>query len=267
MMQTATPSAQIGPLLREWRTRRRLSQLDLALEAGVSQRHLSFMESGRSAPSREMVEMLAETMDVPLRERNALLLAAGFAPAYAERRLDDPAMTRARETIGQLLKAHEPNPALAVDRHWRMVMRNAALEPMLMLVADRSLIEGEFNVLRASLHPQGLAPHILNLREWRDHLLHRIRRQLEASSDAGLVELERELAAYPVPPLAPRAQPEPNLIAVPLRLKAGEMVLSFISTITVFGTPVDITLSELALETFFPADEQTAAMLRAMGSA
>jgi transcriptional regulator with XRE-family HTH domain len=258
--------ARIGDLIKEWRTRRRLSQLDLALEAGVSQRHLSFVESGRSSPSRDMVETLSEHLGLPLRERNLLLLSAGFAPAFAERKLSDPSMQAARSAVERVLKGHEPNPALAVDRYWRLVMANAVVGPLLSLVEDKSLLQGEVNVLRISLHPGGLAPHILNLAQWKAHLLSRLGQQIDVTADLQLMELERELTAYPVPArkggLA--AREEADGIAIPFDLKVGEQVLSFISTTTIFGTPVDVTLSELAVEAFFPANAETTAALQAM---
>jgi transcriptional regulator with XRE-family HTH domain len=262
-------AAGVGGLIKEWRTRRRLSQLDLALDAGVSQRHLSFVESGRSAPSREMVETLCERLGLPLRERNVLLLSAGYAPAFAERKLTDPSMRAARAAVERVLKAHEPNPALAVDRYWRLQMANAAIGPFLGLVSDKSLVEGEVNVLRLSLHPGGLAPHIVNLAQWKAHLLSRLRQQIDVSADPKLAELEQELAAYPVP--ARRggltAREEADGIAIPFEMKIGETVLSFISTTTIFGTPVDVTLSELAIEAFFPANAETSAALQAMAKA
>lgn len=258
---------QIGDLIKEWRGRRRLSQLDLALEAGISQRHLSFVESGRSAPSRDMVETLAETLSLPLRERNILLLSAGFAPGYSARTLDDPAMRAARGAVEQVLKAHEPNPALAVDRGWNLVMANAAVAPLLGLVSDPSLLQGKINVLRVSLHPGGLAPYILDLAQWKAHLLHRLGQQIEATADAGLIALEKELAAYPAPVkkgAISRRPEETDAIALPLELLVGGQKLAFITTITIFGTPVDVTLSELAVEAFFPADAETAAAMAAM---
>lgn len=258
-----TPTARsLGDHLREWRQRRRMSQLDLALEADISQRHLSFIESGRSNPSREMLLHLAERLEVPLRDRNPLLLAAGFAPVFAERKLDDPALEPARRAIDMVLKGHEPYPAIAIDRHWTLIAANAAIAPLLEAVADPSLLEPPVNVLRLSLHPQGLGPHIVNLAEWRAHLLDRLRQQISVSGDPVLEKLLKELLAYP----APEATGEPHTdlagIAVPLRLSTKAGLLSFISTTTVFGTPVDITLSELAIETLFPADEETAAILR-----
>lgn len=259
------PATEIGPMLREWRSRRRMSQLDLALEADISQRHLSFVESGRAAPSRDMILHLAEHLDVPLRQRNRLLLAAGFAPTFPERQLGDPDLAPAMRAVERVLKGHEPNPAIAVDRHWNLVAANDAIKPFLTAAQDPELTRPPVNVLRLSLHPQGLAPLIVNLGEWRAHLFERLRRLIDASGDAKLVELEAELQAYPgAPSRAPVPKGEAGLIAVPLRMKVGPATLSFISTITVFGTALDVTLSELAVESFFPADEETAAVLREM---
>ncbi|MBB5662827.1 transcriptional regulator with XRE-family HTH domain [Rhizobium leguminosarum] len=258
-----TPTARpLGDHLREWRQRRRMSQLDLALEADISQRHLSFIESGRATPSRDMLLHLAERLSVPLRDRNPLLLAAGFAPVFAERKLDDPALEPARRAIDMVLKGHEPFPALAIDRHWTLVAANAAVTPLLSGIVDPSLLEPPVNVLRLSLHPQGLAPQIANLPEWRAHLLDRLRQQISASGDAVLERLLKDLLSYPAPKDAPEAHANLAGIAVPLQLSTKAGLLSFISTTTVFGTPVDITLSELAVESFFPADEETAAILR-----
>ena len=257
----------VGGLIRQWRNRRRMSQLDLASEADVSQRHLSFVESGRSAPSRDMVLHLAERLDIPLRDRNRLLLVAGFAPRFGERGLDDPSMRPARAAVDLVLKGHEPNPAVAVDRHWNMVAGNAMIGPLLAGVADAGLLAPPVNVLRLSLHPQGLAPRIVNLGEWRAHLLERLRRQTETFADPVLAALERELAAYPGGlTRAPVIHDDVSAIVHPLRLRAGETVLSFLSTITVFGTPLDVTLSELAIESFFPADDATRLALREMAA-
>jgi transcriptional regulator with XRE-family HTH domain len=253
-----------GELLRTWRQRRRLSQLDLALDAGISARHLSFVETGRSQPSRDMVLHLADHLDVPLRERNTLLLAAGYAPAFEERQLDDPALVDARRAVDLVLAGHEPYPALAVDRHWRMLAANRAVAPMLTGIAPE-LLRPPVNVLRLGIHPGGLAPRIANYSEWRTHLIARLRRQVEASADETLAGLLRELRETPAPPGVDEIAPEPDVYAgviVPLRLRTDAGILSFISTTTVFGTPMDITLSELALETFFPADAATAAALR-----
>ncbi|MBX3619918.1 MAG: helix-turn-helix transcriptional regulator [Rhizobacter sp.] len=260
---TAASSSQpVGALLREWRQRRRLSQLDLALDADISTRHLSYVETGRATPSRAMVLHLAEQLEVPLRERNALLTAAGYAPIYRERTLDDPALRAARAAVDLVLQAHEPNPALAVDRHWNMVSHNR-LVPLLMADVAPALREGPINVLRLSLHPQGLAPKIVNLGAWRAHLFERLQHQIAVSADPALAALLEELKGYPGPTGDdPHDAIDPNAVAVPLQLRSALGVLSFISTITVFGTPVDITLSELALETFFPADAATAQALR-----
>ena len=254
----ATP-VHVGEHLRQWRQRRHLSQLDLALDAEISARHLSFVETGRAAPSREMVLKLAERLDVPLRDRNVLLVAAGYAPAFPQRPLDDPALTAARAAIDLVLTAHEPNPALAVDRHWNLVSANRMVAALLAGVPQR-LLGSPVNVLRLAFHPEGLAPRTVNLAEWCGHLLERLHRQCEATADPELVKLYQELKSYPIP--ARLGPPATNDIAIPLRLRHGEEVLSFLSTTMVFGTPVDITLSELALETFFPADELTAARLR-----
>lgn len=257
-----------GAHLRHWRTHRRLSQLDLAQEAEVSTRHLSYVETGRAAPSREMVLRLAERLDVPLRERNALLVAAGFAPMYRQRSLDDPAMAAARQAVELVLKGHEPFPALAVDRHWNLVAHNA-LVPMLMAGAAPELLVAPINVLRLSLHPEGLAPRIVNLAQWRTHLLERLQQQIAATGDATLQSLHDELAAYPAPVArhdapAQAAHSELAGVVVPFQLVTPAGMLSFISTTTIFGTPVDVTLQELAVESFFPADAQTAAALQAL---
>jgi transcriptional regulator with XRE-family HTH domain len=259
----------VGDLLREWRQRRRLSQLDFAVEAEISSKHLSFLETGRSRPSREMVLRLAELLEVPLRERNTLLVAAGFAPMFRERALDDPEIEAARAAVDLVLKGHEPYPALAVDRHWTLLASNRAVAPMLLGV-DAKLLQPPLNVLRLSLHPGGLAPRIVNLAEWRAHLFARLRRQIDVSADPVLSALLSELEGYPAPERMPTRGAEPSpaeSFVVPLRLATEAGVLSFISTTTVFGTPVDITLSELALETFFPADAMTAAVLAKSASA
>jgi len=255
-------SASIGHFVRTWRKQRGLSQLGLALEAEISQKHLSFIESGRSSPSRDMVLQLAERLDVPLRDRNAMLLAAGFAPVFRDRPLTDPSLARAMTTIERLLKAHEPYPALTVDRHWNMVRANtAALE--LLTGVDPELIKPPVNVLRTSLHPRGLAPLIVNLAEWSAHLLERLRRQIRITGDRMLDPLLRELTAYSPASAHPAGRPPPPAddVAVPLKLRSHGGELSFLSTVTVFGTAVDITLSELSLEAFFPADPETAAAL------
>lgn len=265
-MKTNRP---FGELLRDWRQRRRLSQLGLALEADVSAKHLSFVETGRAQPSREMVLRLAERLDVPLRERNALLVAAGYAPLYRERPLADGALTGARRAIDRLLTAHEPYPALAVDRHWNMVLANRLVAPLMRGVAT-DLLAPPINVLRLSLHPGGLASRIVNYASWRLHLLQRLAHQVEVSGDDTLAVLLDELRAYPEPPPHSRMAAFPAAaldetdiaaVVVPLQLVAGDRVLSFFSTTTIFGSPVDVTLAELAVESFFPADAATARAL------
>jgi transcriptional regulator with XRE-family HTH domain len=267
---TMTPHTMrpVGELLREWRERRRLSQMALALDAEISTRHLSFMETGRALPSREMVLRIAEHLAVPLRARNNLLLAAGYAPAYPERGLDDPALQAAREVVDRVLAGHEPFPAIAVDREWSLVAANRAVAPLISGVAPE-LLQPPVNVLRLSLHPDGMAPRIANLRQWREHIFERLEQQIERSADQQLVALQEELRGYPdtfsdlVRGGGGQEQRFPGLtgVAIPLQLRAGEDVLNLISTTMVFGTPVDVTLSELAIEAFFPADAATAGVL------
>jgi len=266
LASSSSPSqaAPVGTLLREWRQRRHWSQFELADEAGLSTRHLSCLETGRALPSRQMLLRLTERLQVPLRERNRLFTAAGYAPMYAERALGDPALQAAHNAVQRVLQAHEPYPALAVDRHWQLLSANRAIAPLLAGVAPE-LLTGPVNVLRLSLHPGGLAPRIANLPAWRGHLLARLAQQIQASGDPVLAVLAEELRAYPCP-----ADDEPHAapgIAVPLQLHTPAGLLSFISTTTVFGTPVDITLSELAIEAFFPADAQTTQALQALMAA
>jgi transcriptional regulator with XRE-family HTH domain len=258
-----TRPARIGDHLRQWRQRRRLSQLDLAVDAEISARHLSFVETGRAAPSRDMVMRLAERLEVPLRERNVLLVAAGFAPEFPQRALDDPALKPARAAIDLVLKSHEPNPALAVDRHWNLVSANRMVMPLLEGIPAR-LLGQPFNVLRLSFHPEALAARTVNLAEWCGHLLERLHRQCEATADPELIKLYHDLKAWPIPArAAPLAS---DSVAIPFKMRLGGDVLSFFSTTMIFGTPVDITLSELAVETFFPADDLTAERMRAMAA-
>ena len=239
---------QIGDHLRHWRRRRRLSQLACSLEVNVSQRHLSFIESGRARPSRQMVLQLARHLDVPLRDRNAMLLSAGYAPVYPERPVQE--LGPARNAIERILRAHEPNPALVLDRHFNMVTANATVPLLLRGVADPALLEPPVNVLRLSLHPDGLAPHIRNFAEWREPLLRRLEDDLARSGDAGLHALQDELLSLPAPPTPnPQDNPDSSLagIAMPLEISADGVLLRFISTTTVFGTPIDVTLSEIAV--------------------
>jgi transcriptional regulator with XRE-family HTH domain len=258
-------TASVGTALREWRQRRHLSQLDLAVDAEISARHLSFLETGRSSPSREMVLHLAEHLDVPLRERNALLVAAGYAPVFPERPLNDPALDAARKAVELVIEGHEPYPALAIDRRWTLLNANRTAMRM-MTAASPELLRPPVNVLRLSLHPSGLAPLIANLAEWHSHIVSRLRRQLELTADPGVEELLREIKTYRVtgtPSGLPSATPDYGGVIIPLRLNTPGGVLSFLSTTTVFGTPIDITLSEIAVEAFFPADAATAEALRA----
>ena len=253
----------VGAMLREWRQRRRLSQLELALEAGISSRHLSFVETGRSRPSAEMVLHLAEELEVPLRDRNQLLLAAGFAPAFAQRDLAEREMGPVCDAIDLVLRGHEPYPALVVDRHWGLVAANRPLGALLEGVAPH-LLEPPVNVLRASLHPEGLAPRIVNLRQWRDHLLERLERDAVSTGDPALTVLHDELAAYPAGEPGPPLDPAFADIAVPLRLRHCGAELAFVSTKTSFGTALDVTVAELSIESFYPADPATAEAMRAL---
>ena len=248
----------VGELLRQWRRRRGLSQLALAGAAGVSARHLSFVETGRSRPSRAMLLRLGEHLDVPLRDRNALLLAAGLAPAYPHRRLDDPPMAAVADAVARILAAYEPYPALVVDRHWELVDANRAVA-LLTAGCAPALLEPPCNVLRLCLHPDGLAPRIRTLGSWRAHLLARLRHQVATTGDLQLQELLDELRAYPAPPADPAPHAAP---VVPIRLAAPDgRELAFLSTTTLFGTPGDVTVDELAIEAFLPADDATATAL------
>lgn len=263
MTETISP---FGPLLRDWRRRRRFSQLDLALEAEISQRHLSFVESGRSKPSREMVLRLAEQLRLEPRERNALLLAGGFAPLHPERAFDAPDFAAARAAIARILDCHLPNPALAIDRHWTLLMANPAAQAFLAGCAEH-LVTPPVNVLRLSLHPEGLAGRILNLTEWRAHILARLSHDVDVSADPVLAALLSELESYSAPALPLRSTApviEESDLAVPLRIATPDGAMSFISTTTIFGTAVDVTLSEVTIETFLPADAETARTLAAL---
>ena len=250
-----------GDLIREWRQRRRLSQLDLAIAANVSSRHLSFVETGRSRPTSEMILHLAEHLDVPLRDRNALLLAGGFAPAYPERGLAEPELHAVKNALKRVLDGHEPYPAAVVNRWWELVDANAGIA---LFTGDvrPEMLEPPVNVLRLSLHPDGMAPRIANLPEWRAHLLARLHRQAEATGDPRLFSLYSELEAYPGGQGDQGAQPPlPTDVVVPLRYRTAQAELSFLSITAVIGTPMDVTVEELAIESFYPADPQTAKAL------
>jgi transcriptional regulator with XRE-family HTH domain len=258
-------TSSVGTLLQGWRQRRRLSQLDLAGNAEISQRHLSFIESGRSMPSRDMLMRLSEHLAIPVRDRNVLMIAAGYAPLYGERAIDDPGLEAARNAVELILKGHEPHPALAIDRHWMLIAHNAAVPPLLAGVGP-ALLQGKVNVLRLSLHPDGLASRLGNFREWRSHVIARLVQQIEKSADSVLMALLEEIKSYPVPlgarPHRPSASDPLAGIAVPFALRTDRGMLSFLSTTTVFGTAVDVTLAELAIESFFPADKETADAMR-----
>ena len=250
----------VGPLLRHWRQRRHLSQFDLALEAGVSPRHVSFLETGRSKPSQQMVLHLAEQLEVPLRERNALLLAAGYAPAYEARALEEPDMEPVREALSLVLEGHDPHPAFVVDRHWNVVLANKGANALL-ASASPELLAPPANAMRLALHPDGVAGRIRNLAEWRGHLLERLERQVGLSGDDELRALYEEVRAYPAPDEAPPGHSHD--IFVPLRIDDGAGgELSFFSTIATFGTAIDVTVAELSIESFFPADAATAEAMR-----
>jgi transcriptional regulator with XRE-family HTH domain len=258
------PAASFGVLLRRWREQRRMTQSDLALAADSSTRHLSCLETGKSQPSRDMIHRLTELLEVPLRERNDLLLAAGFAPAFRESSLDD--LQAARSAMNRVLRAHWPFPAFAVDRHWNVVLNNGAL-PQLYAGCDRALLSAPVNALRLMLHPRGMASRVLNLPAWRAHALAQLRQQLALRPDPVLQELLAELTGYPVPAAAPPVSFDgAERLATPLRLATPHGAISFISTVTVFGRPSDITLAELALEMLFPADEQSARIVTAMAA-
>lgn len=259
-MSHATAHVTAGELLRDWRQRRRLTQLDLALRAEVSTRHLSFLETGRSSPSRDMLLHLAEELDIPLRERNTLLVAAGYAPTFAERTLDDPDMDAVRRAIDRLLASHEPYPAIVVDRSWNLVAGNGSIGLLTEGVAPE-LLEPPINVMRASLHPDGLAPRIRNLAEWRSHLLTRLRRDAERTGDPQLASLLDELVALSPGPLSHAY----DGVAVPLIVASPRGDLHLLSTVATFGTAVEVTLAELSIESFFPADDRTRALLQRSG--
>ncbi len=259
-------------VLKAWRKQRRLSQLDLAGMAQISTRHLSFLETGRSKPSRDMVLHLADCLEIPLRERNSLLVAGGFAPIYAEHDFADDQSMAIRAAVDQILSAHEPYPALAMDRHWNMVAANKIV-PLMLDGVDAELLRPPVNLLRLSLHPDGLASRVVNYIQWKDHLLDRLRRQIEVTADPTLRGLYDEASHYRMPPTAKGAENTPPAdagalsgLVVPLLLRTEIGTLRFVSTTTVFGTPVEVTLSELAIETLLPDDAATGHALRQLAS-
>lgn len=261
MMATVRSQPRVGPLLREWRKRRRRTQLDLALDAGISARHLSFVETGRSTPSAEMVLLLAERLEVPLRERNHLLLAAGHAPAFPELSLQDPELAPVREALDLVLTRHEPYPALVIDRRWNIVAANSATLALAEWLAPE-LLEPPHNMQRVV---QGLVPRIVNLGEVLAYFLERLQHQVAITGDEGLAALLEELSRYPVPKHEhdPASQAAARGILMPLRLRAPDgRELSFFGTVATFGTAVEVMTSELSIECFFPADAATAEALR-----
>ncbi|MFF3034112.1 helix-turn-helix domain-containing protein [Streptomyces rubiginosohelvolus] len=274
-MTTVLPDTEVGPLLRDWREQRRISQLELALRADSSARHISFIETGRSRPSEDMVLRLAEQLDIPVRERNALLVIAGYAPRYPQTSLDDPAMASLRESLERLLAAYEPYPALVVDGTYGVVAANRGVALLLEGVPEK-LLTPPLNAMRLTLHPEGLAPRIVNLPEWRADLLAQMDRQIALVRSPALRELYDEVAAYPAPARADgtprtaegtggagRERDRAAAFALPMLLEHRGRVLSFVSSIATFNTPMDVTVAELAIETFLPADRETAAYLHA----
>ncbi|MEV2194070.1 helix-turn-helix transcriptional regulator [Streptomyces phaeochromogenes] len=272
----------VGPLLRGWREQRRVSQLELALRAGSSARHISFVETGRSRPSEEMVLRLAEHLDVPVRDRNALLLAAGYAPRYPETPLDDPALDALREGVERLIQGYEPYPAFVVDATYNVVAANRGIAMLLDTVPEH-LLAPPLNAMRLTLHPEGLAPRIRNLREWRGHLLAQMERDIALRRSEPLRALYEEVAAYPCPAEgSPRSENESDsgsgnesdeepgetvpYFALPMQIEHDGRVLSFISSISTFNTPMDVTVAELAIETLLPADPATVKYLQSLMS-
>jgi transcriptional regulator with XRE-family HTH domain len=254
----------VGELIRDWRTRRKYSQLDVSSELGVSTRHLSFVETGRSRPSPELILTLADFFEVPLRERNTMLLAAGYAPRYAARELSDPSMVNVTASLQRMLDAHDPYPGVVVDRQWNVLLTNTAAGAFTGMVADELL--SPVNVFRICLHPDGLAPYTVNFEDWAAYLLRQLRRSIQVSGDPALIALEEEVTTYPTlagtaPPTETSYWDDPPLL-VPFTLAFNGAELSFFTTLTTFGTPLDITLDELAVELFFPADDATDSLLR-----
>jgi transcriptional regulator with XRE-family HTH domain len=260
LAQRASAAPTVGQLLRQWRERRRLSQLDLSIHAQISSRHLSFVETGRSRPTAEMILRLSEELEVPLRERNALLLAGGYAPAYPEHSLDEPELASVRAALRQILAGHDPYPALVINRWWEMLDGNAAVAVLIEGCAPELRVP-PVNALRASLHPDGMAPRIANLPQWRAHILERLARQVHNTRDPRLAELHAELLGYPG---GMAERPALTDVAVPLRVRHGNRELSFFSMTAVVGAPRDITVAEVAIESFYPADAQTSDALHAI---
>jgi transcriptional regulator with XRE-family HTH domain len=265
-MAVAPSTVHVGELLREWRRQRRLSQLDLAMASAVSPRHLSFIETGRAQPSREMILHLAQRLDVPLRERNRLLLAAGYAPVFGERSLDDREMAPVREALARFLASHEPYPALVMDSHWNIVAANRVIDFLTQGVADE-LLAPPANVLRIALHPQGMAPRIVNFADWSGYLLERLRREIVATRDQELAALREELTSYPGVTPNPDDAQSANRILLLHELRLDNAALALFSTTTTFGTARHVTLAELTIEAFYPADAQTATALAEAASA
>jgi transcriptional regulator with XRE-family HTH domain len=264
-MTTQRAEAGVGPLLREWRERRRLTQLELALDAGISARHLSFVETGRSKPGREMLLRVLQRLEVPFREQNRLLLAAGHAPAFPERSLEDPELQPVRDALDVILHGHEPYPAVVVDRAWNLVAANSAMRGLTEeVVIDPALLEPPVNIMRLGFHPRGLAPLIVNLGQWRAHFCQRLERQLAVTGDPDLAALLEEVAGYPIPGDEPDPAPDPEAREMlgPVRFRApGGGELSFFGMFATFDTPFEVTTSELAMELLFPADQATAEAL------
>jgi transcriptional regulator with XRE-family HTH domain len=260
---SATATRPVGRLLRDWRERRRLSQLELSIQAEISTRHLSFVETGRSRPTPEMILKLTEHLEVPLRERNQLLLAGGYAPVYPQHGLDAPELASVREALQLVLRAHEPHPAVVINRWWELLDANAAVAVITTGCAPH-LLEPPVNVLRLSLHPDGMAPRIVNLAQWRGHLLEQVRRRAEQTGDPRLRDLHEELSAYPGGADAGRAQHGLHDVVLPLRLRHHSGELSFFSIAATVETAADVTVDELVIESFYPADRETGQRLRAL---
>ncbi len=239
-----------------------MSQLELALEAEISTRHLSFVETGRAQPSRRMILTLADRLEIPMRERNVLLVAGGFAPVYPERGLDAPELQGASEVIDLVLRGHLPYPAFAIDRRWNILSSNRSL-PKIYEGVTAELLAPPVNALRLTLHPDGMARKILNLEEWRGHVLSRLRAQIAATADEGLAELYAELRSFGDAPAPASGEGRP---LIPFRLMTEAGPMNFVTTTMTFDSPLDVTLSELMIECFFPADAETRERVRLMSA-